>query len=103
MVDGCTYYQIPIVIFIVYSGVVLDEKQNPIEGARVIVENIKHDVTTTARGEYWRLLLPGKYKISVEANGYHRSEMKDVTVSEKEASMLNFTLQFQPNDGRRLP
>ncbi|KAK6642191.1 hypothetical protein RUM44_013914 [Polyplax serrata] len=79
-------------------GVVLDEKQNPIEGARVIVENIKHDVTTTARGEYWRLLLPGKYKISVEANGYHRSEMKDVTVSEKEASMLNFTLQFQPND-----
>lgn len=47
-----------------------DEDGRPIEGATIIVDSIDHNVTTTERGEYWRLLLPGFYKVSAAAWGY---------------------------------
>lgn len=86
--------------FQIFLGLVMDEDQSPIEGARIIVENIKHDIVTSSRGEYWRLLIPGIYKISAEAHGYRRSQVKTVIVNETTPTIVNFTLQIQPYDGR---
>ena len=38
------------------KGYVMDSKGQVVSNARVIVEGIDKYVTTTARGEYWRLL-----------------------------------------------
>lgn len=48
-------------------GLVKDTSGNPVEGAEIVVEGHDHFVRTTKRGEYWRLLLPGKYRISVRS------------------------------------
>ena len=41
-----------------------------IEGAKISVQGIDHDVVSVHYGNYWRLLLPGKYNITVKADGY---------------------------------
>lgn len=43
---------------------------SPIANASVTINNVKHVTYSTAAGEYWKLVLPGKYNISVEAAGY---------------------------------
>lgn len=45
-------------------GVVRDSEGNPMEGVEIEVSGIHHAVRTTKRGEYWRLLVPGKYNIT---------------------------------------
>lgn len=40
-----------------------------IEGAKVSVEGVNYNVTTSSRGEYWRLLLPGTYTLVAKAYG----------------------------------
>jgi carboxypeptidase D len=37
--------------------------------ADVVVVGIAHNVTTSNKGEYWRLLLPGEYEIYATAYG----------------------------------
>ena len=52
------------------AGLVLEmEGRQPIANAQVVVEGIGKNITTSARGEYWRLLVPGEYKIQVFAEG----------------------------------
>lgn len=55
--------------YCIFTGLVQDENNNPIPGAIINVLGINHTVKTTSRGEYWRLLLPGNYTISVNAPG----------------------------------
>lgn len=61
------------------KGVVLDSStREPIEGATVSVEGNTHPVATTARGEYWRLLIPGTYNLLFHANGYNPVRKENV-------------------------
>lgn len=40
------------------------------------VEEIGHEVSSTASGDYFRLLLPGTYTITVAADGYEKSSQQ---------------------------
>lgn len=51
------------------KGLVRNDKGEAILDADVVVEGIAHNVTTSNRGEYWRLLLPGTYQIYAVAYG----------------------------------
>lgn len=51
-------------------GLVTDEDGQPIEAANIVISGIHHNVSTTSRGEYWRLLLPGTYTVYATAWGY---------------------------------
>ena len=47
------------------KGLGKDEAGIPVQDAIVIVQGIKHYITTTEQGEYWRLLTPGTYTLQV--------------------------------------
>lgn len=52
------------------KGVIVDVFNNqPIANAHVQVDGAYSTVFTTKRGEYWRHLIPGRYKISARAPG----------------------------------
>ena len=63
--------------------------------ARVLVEGIHKPIVTTSRGEYWRLLSPGKYKLMVEdKDRTRRSRQKSVTVIEgAKVQIVDFVLE----------
>lgn len=78
------------------KGLVLDgQTKAPIPNAQIHVEGINHPVTTTNRGEYWRLLAPGTYQLFATAPGYLRSLPVSVNVLETsppEALISHFNL-----------
>lgn len=52
------------------KGVVTDSNGNALKNAEVVVEGFEEKtIKTTERGEYWRLLLPGVYRVKVITNG----------------------------------
>uniref|UniRef100_A0A7N6AUX9 Peptidase M14 domain-containing protein n=1 Tax=Anabas testudineus TaxID=64144 RepID=A0A7N6AUX9_ANATE len=58
----------------------------------IVVEGIRHNLTTGKYGEYYRLLLPGTYNITAVAPGYAPMTVHGVQVMEGKATELNFTL-----------
>lgn len=76
-----------------FLGVVTDEDGNGIEGAQVVVVGVEHNVTTTSRGEYWRLLLPGHYNLVVTAWGYEPIAPVPITVVQGNTTIMNFSLR----------
>ncbi|KAL2078010.1 hypothetical protein ACEWY4_025695 [Coilia grayii] len=77
------------------KGMIYDDNNNPISDAVIAVAGINHDITSGADGDYFRLLLPGTYTLTVSAPGYQAST-KQVTVGPAEAILLNFTLKTAP-------
>ncbi|UXI22206.1 ceramide synthase 1 [Sarcoptes scabiei] len=70
-----------------------------VDGEKKFTMTINH--TTSGRGEYWFLLLPGEYHIKVEAKGFEFAQ-KEITISDHQdskrlgplsAMIQNFTLK----------
>ncbi|XP_046389785.1 carboxypeptidase M-like isoform X1 [Ischnura elegans] len=72
-------------------GFVMDENGNPVEKASLKVKGRDVGFQTTKYGEFWRILLPGMYKLEVYAEGYIPREM-EFGVVEAHPTLLNVTL-----------
>ncbi|XP_049873219.1 carboxypeptidase M isoform X1 [Pectinophora gossypiella] len=72
-------------------GFVMDENGNPVERASVRVKG--RDVTyhTTKYGEFWRILLPGTYRLEVSGEGYLPQEVEFIVI-DNHPTLLNVTL-----------
>jgi len=80
------------------KGLVTDTNGIPVKSATIQVKKarnlveIKHDITTGAAGNYWRLLTVGDYLVIAKKHGY-QSIAKQVNVkSHYKPHVLNFTL-----------
>ena len=83
-------------------GIVTDREGNPAHSATVRVDWVGKHVVTTERGEYWRVLAPGKYVIKAvsEDNKYESQShnVEIVTLENKEDFLrIDFTLDI-PRD-----
>ncbi|XP_038063978.1 carboxypeptidase E-like [Patiria miniata] len=81
------------------KGQVMDTDRNPIANAviRVTGPSIAHDVTTATDGDYWRLLLPGVYTVTVHARGY-KPKTVVVPVRRYRPTKANFILKPLPKE-----
>ncbi|KAM9320518.1 carboxypeptidase D [Gastrophryne carolinensis] len=74
------------------KGFVLDATDGRgIFNATISVADINHPVTSDKAGDYWRLLVPGTYKVTASARGYV-PVTKTVNVTDGDAVVTNFTL-----------
>ncbi|OCT91125.1 hypothetical protein XELAEV_18014180mg [Xenopus laevis] len=74
------------------KGFILDATDGRgIPNATISVASINHVVTSYKDGDFWRLLVPGAYKVTASARGYV-PVTKNVNVTEREAALVNFTL-----------
>ena len=76
------------------KGTVKDTAGNPISKAKIMVDGIRHNITSTSNGWYWRLLVPGQYTIRAVAKGYV-AEKKSVTVTAGDAVRIDFLLKLE--------
>ncbi|XP_045517527.1 carboxypeptidase D-like isoform X2 [Pieris brassicae] len=72
-------------------GFVMDDSGNPVESAAIRVKGREVTYHTTKYGEFWRILLPGTYKLEVSAEGYLPQEV-EFFVIETHPTLLNVTL-----------
>lgn len=81
------------------QGFVMDSNGLPIERASLKIKGRDVGFQSTKYGEFWRILLPGIYKLEVFADGYAPREV-DFMVIEQHPTLLNVTLQASKrNDG----
>ena len=78
-------------IFKGVKGVVRNSVGKPVSFATIHVSGIEHDVYSLKDGDFFRLLLPGVYKVTVSAKGFQNSTKK-VLVTDGAATILKFTL-----------
>lgn len=58
--------------------------QNFLQGAKIQIYGLNHDVQATENGEYWRLLMPGTYMTRAQnPKNAKLSKIKKVTVTNK--------------------
>lgn len=72
-------------------GFVTDDHNSPIEKASLKIKGRDVGFQTTKYGEFWRILLPGIYKLEVYAEGYVPREI-DFMVVDQHPTLLNVTL-----------
>lgn len=65
-------------------GVVFNnEDKKPISGASLKIIGREMYFNTSKNGEFWRILLPGKYQLQVNATGYHSETVNFVVHADK--------------------
>lgn len=79
------------------KGFVFDSNGNGIPNATIDVKGREHSVRSVADGDFWRLLVPGEYTLSVSAKGYHDKEI-DVSVGSGAATEVRVTLVPRSGD-----
>jgi len=72
-------------------GFVFDDTGSPIEGASMKIKDREVGFRSTRHGEYWRILLPGKYTLEVYADNFEPKELPFV-VTEERPTQMNVTL-----------
>ena len=80
------------------AGYVVDENGFAIANASIEVSDRAHPVTTSTDGDYWRLLVPGKYSIAASAEGFSPACASSVNVPNTGKVQLNFTLKRSEED-----
>ena len=75
-----------------FKGFVRNRQGGGIQHASISVSGINHNVTSAGDGDYWRLVVPGKYSVTASAPGYV-SQTKDLVVASGLATELNFALE----------
>lgn len=82
-------------------GLVVDQvTKEPISHATIIVDGISKNITSTDRGEYWRLLVPGTYTLQAFADGYAPGDKKDVIITNLFTEQMNFELTRLATPGK---
>ncbi|XP_030046794.1 probable carboxypeptidase X1 [Microcaecilia unicolor] len=84
------------------KGVVRDKDTNQgIADAIISVEDINHDIRTAFDGDYWRLLNPGEYEVTVKAEGYHPATKFCYVTYENHATICDFYITKTPKQRLR--
>ncbi|XP_050308947.1 carboxypeptidase M isoform X2 [Anthonomus grandis grandis] len=73
------------------QGFVYNEAGNPVEKASLKIKSRDVGFQTTKFGEFWRILLPGVYKMEVYADGFVPREVEFMVV-DQHPTLLNVTL-----------
>lgn len=74
-------------------GFVLTRSGLGLPDATISVSGIDHNITTWRFGDYYRLLLPGRYDITASSPGYLSNTVVNVPVIEGRVLLVNFTLE----------
>lgn len=73
-------------------GQVKSSISTPIVNASITIHGNDHVTYTSANGEFWKLLLPGKYNITVEADSYE-THVEQIEIKEDERVLrIDFSL-----------
>jgi uncharacterized membrane protein len=73
------------------QGFVYDQSGKAVEGATLKIAGRNVGFQTTKNGEFWRILMPGVYKLLISANGYADKDI-DFMVVDQHPTLLNVTL-----------
>ncbi|KAL1252552.1 hypothetical protein QQF64_017245 [Cirrhinus molitorella] len=74
-------------------GFVMTRSGFGLPDATISISGSDRNITTWMFGDYYRLLLPGRYDITASSPGYLSNTVKNVPVIEGKATLLNFTLE----------
>ncbi|XP_075714779.1 adipocyte enhancer-binding protein 1 [Rhinoderma darwinii] len=74
------------------KGIVTDRHGEPIANATISVAEIHHDVKTGSGGDYFHILNPGEYRVTVRAEGFTQSSKTCTVGFEMGATHCNFVL-----------
>ena len=79
------------------KGFVVDSDGAGIHNATIDVSGREHSVRSAADGDFWRLLVPGEYTLSVSAKGYHDAKI-DISVGSGAATEVQVILVRRNSD-----
>ncbi|XP_062249523.1 probable carboxypeptidase X1 [Platichthys flesus] len=85
------------------KGVIRDkDTEAGIADAVIKVDDIDHHIRSVTDGDYWRLLNPGEYKVTVSAEGYLRSSRTCRVMYEHYPTICDFRLTKIPEQRLKL-